>query len=64
MRWELLAVAAAVVFLGMSGRYDLTVSDNGAFRVDRLTGDVEQCFRAPEGGSVEIKCVIQTPRKL
>lgn len=57
-------MAAAVVFLGLSGRYELTASNSGAFRIDRLTGDIHQCFKAPENGTVEIKCVIQMPSKL
>ena len=42
-----LAISLALVFLALSGRYELTSSSGesggGMFRIDRLSGEVTQC---------------------
>lgn len=43
MNKGLLVLAASVVFLALSGRYGLSSSDAGIFRIDRLTGEVMRC---------------------
>ena len=41
-----LSIAAALVFLGFSGRYEFVLTGAGAVRGDRLTGSVDFCIPA------------------
>lgn len=41
-----LSIAAALVFLGLSGRYQFVLADTGAVRGDRLTGSIDLCIPA------------------
>lgn len=48
MNWSWLVIAFSAVFVGLSGRFEMSSSEAGVFRVDRLTGEVVRCY-VPRG---------------
>ena len=47
---------SCLVFLALSGRYEVAASEHGVYRVDRLTGDVTRCVKATPDPSTKLIC--------